>query len=159
MIKTGTSCKGYTKAKVLAAIKGSAGIRTTIANRLGCTWGTANKWANYWPETREAMQHEKESVLDLCEGTLFKAVQEGDTGSAKWILSTMGKDRGYVERQEITGKDGEPTAAPVFRVSFVSAEDKPEKKVKKTNKKTAGRTPSKAVKKPAPPPAPPKIKK
>lgn len=135
MIQTGQSSKGYTKAKTITAIKGSAGIITTIANRLGCTWNTAKSLTDRWPETIEAMKDERESVLDMCEGTLFKAVKEGDTGSAKWLLSTAGKDRGYVERQEVTGKDGAPALA--LTVSFVDPDEKPARKPTAAPKKTA----------------------
>lgn len=118
MIQTGESSKGYTKARVLKAIKGSAGIRSTIAVRLGCCWNTADKLSKKWPETVQAMQDEREMILDMSETTILKSVKEGDTGSAKWLLSTLGKDRGYVERQELTGKDG---AGVDITVQFVPA--------------------------------------
>jgi hypothetical protein len=33
--------------------------------------------------------------------------KSADTSDAKWVLARLGKDRGYVERNEITGKNGE----------------------------------------------------
>jgi hypothetical protein len=125
MIEKGQSSKGYTKSKVLAAIKGSAGIRSTIAARLGCSWNTANALCKKWPETVEAMQDEREAILDMSETTLLKSIKDGDTGSAKWMLSTIGKERGYVERQEVTGKDGKALA---ISVEFVEPEKTKRKK-------------------------------
>lgn len=117
MIKTGDSSKGYTKRKVLAAIQDSAGIVTTIASKIGCTWGTARKLVDQWPETREAYQDEREKILDMSETTLLKAIKTGDVGSAKWMLSTQGKDRGYNTGPSLEdGEDGQAT----FLVSFVS---------------------------------------
>ena len=53
----------------------------------------------------------KESVslgLDVAEGVLMKAVTEGKTAELLFYLKTQGKSRGYVERTETTGADGEP---------------------------------------------------
>jgi hypothetical protein len=39
----------------------------------------------------------------------------GDTGAITFTLKTLGKSRGYVERQEITGKDGEAFGIEITR--------------------------------------------
>jgi len=105
-----SSSKGYTEKKVLAAIKGSGGIVTTIANRLGSDWHTAKKLSQKWESTRQAYTDERETILDMSETTLLKSIKEGDTQSAKWMLSTLGRERGFKERVEIVGKDGGPVA-------------------------------------------------
>lgn len=115
-IKTGDSSKGYTKRKVLAAIQDSAGIVTTIASKIGCDWHTARKLVDQWPETREAYQDEREKILDMSETTLLKAIKTGDVGSAKWMLSTQGRDRGYSTTPQIDDGEGQAT----FLVSFVN---------------------------------------
>ena len=100
----------YTQKQFIDAIKGSGGIITTIARNVGCTRDTAAKWINdeTKPKVRQAYINEKESMLDMAEGVLFKNIQKGDSQDAKWVLSRLGKSRGYVERQEHTGADGEP---------------------------------------------------
>lgn len=79
---------------------------STIARRLGVTWHTADSWVKQYDETKQALQDERETILDLAESTLFRNIKDGNSQDAKWLLSTMGKNRGYSERHEITGADG-----------------------------------------------------
>jgi transposase-like protein len=96
------------KKAIIEAIKDSGGIMSTIARRLGVTWHTADTWVKQYDETKQALQDERETILDLAESTLFRNIKDGNSQDAKWLLSTMGKNRGYSERQEITGVDGGP---------------------------------------------------
>lgn len=96
------------KKAIIEAIKDSGGIMSTIARRLGVTWHTADTWVKQYNETKQALQDEREAILDLAESTLFRNIKDGNSQDAKWLLSTMGKNRGYSERQEITGVDGGP---------------------------------------------------
>lgn len=73
---------------------------SSIAKKLSVTWHTAKSYVETWPETQQAFQDEREKIVDMAEATLFKSIREGDTGDAKWVLSRLGKDRGYVERNE-----------------------------------------------------------
>lgn len=91
----------YSLEQLLNAIKDSGGIVSTIAKRLDCHWNTADKYIKMYPETIQLLQDEAEKILDLCENTMIRAVQNGDVNSAKWILSTKGKKRGYTEKHEI----------------------------------------------------------
>ena len=52
------------------------------------------------------MSDERESLLDLAEGSLFDQVRKGNITAIIFTLKTIGKHRGYVERQEVTGADG-----------------------------------------------------
>jgi len=86
---------------VIEAIKGSAGIVSTIAKRLGVEWHTANERIQKYPETLKAFADEREGILDMAEATILTAIKSGDTGSAKWLLSTIGKKRGFSEKLEV----------------------------------------------------------
>ena len=98
--------KKYTQQNVLEAIKGSGSIVSTVARRLGCEWITAKRYIEKWEVTQRAMLDEEETILDMAESKLYEAIQNNDIQAAKWILSTKGKRRGFSERQEITGADG-----------------------------------------------------
>jgi hypothetical protein len=87
--------------KTLAAIKNSAGIISSIAKRLDVDWHTAESYIQKYPSTLAAFADEREGILDMAEATILTAIKSGDTGSAKWILSTIGRKRGYTEKQEI----------------------------------------------------------
>ena len=47
-----------------------------------------------------------ERSLDMAETKLLGAVRDGKTTELLFYLRTKGKRRGYVERQELTGGDG-----------------------------------------------------
>jgi hypothetical protein len=96
------------KKEVLDAIKGSGAIMSTVARHLSVDWHTAKKYCNKWEETRRALENETEHTIDLAEITVLKGIETGDIQAAKWYLSTKGKKRGYSERHEITGAEGEP---------------------------------------------------
>lgn len=55
---------------------------------------------------KEAIQDARESVLDDAESELYKQAKSGNTAALIFFLKTQGKNRGYTERQEITGADG-----------------------------------------------------
>jgi hypothetical protein len=98
------------------AIPGSGGIISTIAKRVGCDWSTAKKYIDASPVLSQMYQNERESILDMAEGVLFKNIREGDSQDAKWVLSRLGKDRGFSERQEVTGAEGGPIKVKGYAV-------------------------------------------
>ena len=95
--------KEYTKEELIKAIKGSAGIISTIAKKLDCTWVTANTYCQKYEETKAALADENEAVLDLSETTVLQSIKGGDVQAAKWLLSTKGKKRGWGEKIEVEG--------------------------------------------------------
>lgn len=101
-----TKPKQFKAKQFLEAIPKSAGIISTIAERVGCTWGTCKKYITENPVIAEAYAAECERVLDLAETMLIKSIQAGDLAAVKFYLTTKGKVRGYVERQEHTGPEG-----------------------------------------------------
>ena len=94
--------RGYTRQQVLAAIKESGGIVSVVARKLQCDWNTARKYIDRWAETRAAFQAERESVLDLAEAAVVRAIKEGDVGTAKWVLSRLGRHRGWGDNVDVT---------------------------------------------------------
>ena len=94
----------FTEKDVLTAIKGSGGIVSAIAQRLGCEWATADKSVQKWKSTLAAYADEKETILDLAESTIVKDIKGGSDQSAKWYLSKKGKDRGYGDQIDIDQK-------------------------------------------------------
>jgi hypothetical protein len=62
------------------------------------------------PELVKLLEDLREEVIDDAESNMFSAAKKGDLGAAKFVLTTIGKARGYVTRVESTGKDGESHA-------------------------------------------------
>lgn len=65
-------------------------------------------WRERYPEFKEATEKAKEKNLDFVESALYKRIESGDTAAIIFALKTIGRKRGFSERQEITGADGQP---------------------------------------------------
>ena len=98
--------KRYPLKDFKAAIPGSAGIVSTIARKVGCDWSTARIAIDASPLLTQLWNNERESLVDMAEGVLLKSVQSGDTQDAKWVLSKMGKRRGWGDSVDVK-LDGE----------------------------------------------------
>ena len=98
-------------AQFIKAIPGTAGIITTIAKRVGCTWHTARRYINKHPTVAKAYADECETLTDVAEAKLYVQINKGEMWAVKYYLSTKGKNRGYTTRTEHTGPGGE--AIPV----------------------------------------------
>jgi len=93
--------------KLLEAVKGSFGIVSNIAKKMGMSWHATMARIEKTPSAMALYLSEREAIIDLAESRVVKSIAEGNTQDARYILSTIGKKRGYTERHEVTGKDGE----------------------------------------------------
>ena len=84
----------------LEALKLSAGNVSIACSKADISRNTAYRWYNEDPEFREAWIEVKESLLDMAESMLLKAIKEGKTTELIFYLKTQGKKRGYVESME-----------------------------------------------------------
>ena len=96
----------WKREQVQEAIKGSFGIMSTVAKKLGCNWDTAHRAVNRWAETRQAYQDEDNRSLDLSESKMLELINEKDGPMIRFHLATKGRGRGYVQKSEtdITSK-------------------------------------------------------
>src|SRR5512139_2428179 len=86
-----------TKEMVMEAIPGSCGIISAIAKQCGCSWHTVKRYLDD-PDNREEMdafKAEREAMLDLAEHHLMEAVKAGAPWAVRYVLSRLGKTRGY----------------------------------------------------------------
>jgi hypothetical protein len=98
----------YTREQVLEAIRNSGGVILSVSSRLGCAWHTADKYINKWAETRQAMDAEGESALDMAEAQLLAAVKRAEPWAIRMLLYTKGKKRGFTQRNELAGVQDAP---------------------------------------------------
>ena len=103
-------------AEVIGAIDGSAGIKTTIAGRLGVDRHTVDSYLDRWGTVRQAYDDEVARVGDMAESKLYEAMRAGDRASIRWYLARVRGGK-YTERQEITGEDGGPLEIITRRVA------------------------------------------
>ncbi len=97
-----------TAARIIEALKECNGLLTLAARKAGVTYRTIKRYADEYPTVAEAYKESKETMLDVAEGKLYQAIGKGESWAICFYLKTQGKQRGYVERQEFTGKDGNP---------------------------------------------------
>lgn len=108
--------KGYeiTEKQMLEAINNSGGIFTTIAAHLVplCgrkpDWATVRDYVNKWESTKQAVENEKEKNLDIAENNILQEIYNKNAEMSKWFLRMKGKERGYIETQEILNKNPDP---------------------------------------------------
>jgi GTP cyclohydrolase II len=56
---------------------------------------------------QEVLTESRETMLDNAETALYDDALNGNTTALIFFLKTQGKSRGYTERQELTGADGD----------------------------------------------------
>jgi len=133
-----------TREEVIAAIKGSGGIKMTIARNLRVSRATLYVYLRKWAGAREALAAEEEEMLDISESVVATNIilayniqrdkgvdEDGNEGpgnivnpsDAKWYLTMKGRERGYAktERAEITGAEGEPIK--IVRIGGINPDD------------------------------------
>ena len=107
--------KKVTKEQVLEAINNTQGLITKIQRKLIAetgehwNWETVQKYVHKWPETEAALKAETECVLDFAEQNVNKAIiEDHDLATSKWYLKMKGKERGYIETQEVLNHNEDP---------------------------------------------------
>jgi hypothetical protein len=102
-----------TKAQVAKALTDCKGGVYAAARQLKVTPRTLYNYLDRWPELRDIIANERGLMLDHAEQKLVEAMQAGEAWAICMILKTLGKDRGYVERQQVKTEVSGPAGAPI----------------------------------------------
>lgn len=95
------------KADLLAALAANSGIVASACRAANVSRMTYYRYYNDDPDFKEKADDVKELQKDFAESLILKKMKEGDTTMIIFYAKTQMKDRGYVERRELVGKDGE----------------------------------------------------
>jgi len=87
----------------ITAIKGSRGMISAIANRVGCNRSTVYKYINDYVTVKQALDDERESMKDFAESKLFQQINNDNITALIFYLKTQVRDRGYIEKINIEG--------------------------------------------------------
>lgn len=98
--------KDSRKAKFVDNYKLSWGNVSATCEASGISRQTYYSWIREDEEFAEVIAEIDERSLDMAETKLLSAVRDGKTAELLFYLKTKGKRRGYVERTELTGTDG-----------------------------------------------------
>lgn len=88
------------------ALTEKGGNISATARSLGVSRKTVYNKINKHKTLKDLQKDLKESRIDDAEDALGNAVKKGEAWAVCFILKTLGKGRGYVERTELTGEDG-----------------------------------------------------
>jgi len=94
------------KRAFLKALKNTGGIQSAIAQNLNVTRESIWRFIKLNPDIRISVDQEREKIVDLAEGSLFSQIKEKKEWATKFLLTTIGKNRGYVTKQEIVHERG-----------------------------------------------------
>lgn len=96
------------------ALTQADGLTTQAARILGCGVRTVQRYLKRFPDLHEIRDDVVSTMLDEAEGGLGEAVRKGDPWAIRFVLRTLGKNRGYTYREELTGADGAPLPGAVL---------------------------------------------
>jgi hypothetical protein len=85
----------------IAAVRKYHGMVAVAARQLGCNRATLYRMADRHPELADAIDEARQVQIDAAELGLFAQVQDGEPWALQFVLRTIGKTRGYVERSEV----------------------------------------------------------
>ena len=98
----------YTAEQMIDALAESMGMISPAARKLGCSRDTIRRYLAEYPEIAEAIEDANEEVSDIAELKLLDAIKHGGAWAICFRLKTKAKNRGYVEKAELTGAHGAP---------------------------------------------------
>lgn len=110
----------FTPQQVADALQASKGMVYVAARSLGCSANTIYNYIERYKAVKEVMKQERGVMVDTAELALWTALQNKEAWAISLVLKTLGKDRGYVERQEISGKDGAALSGPTVYLPAVT---------------------------------------
>jgi hypothetical protein len=104
----------HTKKALLEALEKSLGIVTTACKIVNINRTTFYKYLKEDNTFAQQVRQLDNVVLDFVESQLHRQIKDNNTVATIFYLKTKGKNRGYIERQEITGKDGDALIKPII---------------------------------------------
>ena len=96
------------KKTMLDALERSLGIVSTACEKAGISRQTHYNWLKDDAEYKEAVRSIEERTIDFAESHLHALIKDKNPAATIFFLKTKGKNRGYVERQEIEVNDPRP---------------------------------------------------
>jgi len=91
----------HTKKALIEAMQASMGIVSSACKKVGVSRTTYYEYCKQDPEFKKAVEETAEMALDFAETSLMKQIKNENTAATIFYLKTKGKQRGYIERQEI----------------------------------------------------------
>jgi hypothetical protein len=104
---------GVADAVIIRALDDAAGILADAARLLAMqgvtvSRSTLSRHVADRPDLQDALRTIQAGKVDFAERVLWSKIEAGDAQCVRYFLSTLGKDRGFSNRTEITTPPGKP---------------------------------------------------
>jgi hypothetical protein len=96
------------KKAMIQALEKALGIVTQACKVVGISRQTHYNWMAADEDYKSAVEDLGDVALDFAESKLHKLIDSGNPAATIFYLKTKGKNRGYVERQEIAVAEKKP---------------------------------------------------
>ncbi len=96
------------KKAMVAALEKSLGVVSTACKAVDISRQTHYRWMREDEDYKTAVEELSEVAVDFAESHLHKLIRDGNPAATIFFLKTKGKNRGYVERQEIAVAEKKP---------------------------------------------------
>ena len=110
-----------TVAQCAEAIRNAGGFITVAAKQLGMSHPALSKRVKNSEALQQVLNETKEQYLDLAESQLVEAVKDRESWAICFYLKCKGKDRGYVEKQQIDNTSSDGSMSLPNRIEIVPA--------------------------------------
>jgi hypothetical protein len=87
--------------QLLKIIKQTGGIVRNICEATKISRQAFYQRLHKSEELQQALSDAREEIIDFCEQKLVELVKAGEKNAIFFLLKTLGKNRGYIEKQEI----------------------------------------------------------
>lgn len=111
------------KKAMIKALTKSLGIISTAVKSVKVARQTHYEWYAEDEDYRRAVDEVGEIAIDFVESKLYKLINDENPTAILFYLKTKGKNRGYVERSELTGKDGKDLMPTKITIEFIDNSD------------------------------------
>ncbi len=90
----------FSQKHVIDALTAARGLKEPTARALHCDRHTVTRYIERFPAVKEAYENAIQGTIDLAQSRLVALVERDDWRAIRYLLGTLGKDRGFTERQE-----------------------------------------------------------
>ena len=102
------------KETMIEALEKSLGIVTPACKKVGISRQTHYRWLDEDEEYKKAVVELNGVALDFAETKLHQQIDSGNSTATIFYLKTKGKERGYVERNELDLSSSDESLKPTI---------------------------------------------
>jgi hypothetical protein len=113
---------GHPRELILETLDDNGGNVDKTATTLSINYVALGNYVDNDPEMRALCIKHRERILDKSEEKLLESIEDGNLTSVRFALSTLGRDRGYVQRTEKDVRTQEIPAPKSVDISQLSVD-------------------------------------